>query len=80
METIQFIGVNPAEFREQMVNEIIEKLNRVPDQWLSQKEAAQYINKTVCTLINWEKSNKINPNRAMGNPRYLKSQLEPFKK
>lgn len=76
-KTIQFIQVNPNEFREEIIKGILEIMNPVKEQeeLLTQTEVCAFYKVTPVTVIKWQKEGLIK-SYGIGNIlRYKKSEL-----
>jgi len=77
METLQFIQMNPKEFQKEIINGILEIMEKPKEDevLLTQKEAAAFYKVTVQTIIKWQKDGKIKAYAIDNERRYKKSEL-----
>lgn len=72
--TIQFIGIDPKAYMQQLAEltaEIILSKTKNNEVWLNQKQAASFYDVTPATVRNWELNGKIIFRRKDSTAEYL---------
>jgi excisionase family DNA binding protein len=84
MKSLQFVGLNPTDFKEEILKEITSRLEdyfknfkpHQPNDYLSRKEVAEMLDVDLSTIHNWCKKGKLKP-LGLGNRVYfLRSEVE----
>jgi len=77
MQAIQFIQINPQDFKEEIINGFLKAIGKPKDEeiLLTQQEVADFYKVSKATIIKWQKSGKINAYSIDNERRYKKSEL-----
>jgi excisionase family DNA binding protein len=77
METLQFIQMNPKDFKNEIINGILEIMAKPKEEevLLTQKEVADFYRVSKATIIKWQKEGKIKAYSIDNERRYKKSEL-----
>lgn len=84
METIQFVGVTPEQFQNQIAETVKNQLGeflqqykpKQPNDYLTRKQVSELFNVDLSTVANWQKSGKLNPLGIGGRIYFLRSDIE----
>lgn len=77
MELIQFIQMNPKDFKTEIINGLLEIMAKPKEEevLLTQSEVADFYKVTTATIIEWQKIGKIKAYGIHNTRRYKKSEL-----
>ncbi len=77
MSVLQFIQVDPKDFQNEIINGLLEILNKPKEDeiLLTQKEVADFYKVSKTTIIKWQKEGIINAYSIDNERRYKKSEL-----
>lgn len=77
MESLQFIQINPQEFKDDIIKGLLSAMIKTKDDevLLTQQEVADFYKVSKATIIKWQKEGKINAYAIDNERRYKKSEL-----
>jgi predicted DNA-binding transcriptional regulator AlpA len=81
---IQFIGVSPEEHKKEIVEELLEEIKllfeqfkpKPPLKWISRKQASKKLGKSYPTLNIWNKKGVLKAHKIGGTVMYKESDIE----
>lgn len=77
MESLQFIQINPQDFKDDIIKGLLSAMIKPKDDevLLTQQEVADFYKVSKATIIKWQKDGKINAYAIDNERRYKKSEL-----
>ncbi|MFV8269720.1 helix-turn-helix domain-containing protein [Flavobacterium sp. GT2N3] len=77
METLQFIQMNPKDFKQEIINGILEIMVKPKDEesLLSNEQTAEFFGVSIDTVLRWRKKKTIIGYMIGGSVLYKKSEL-----
>lgn len=77
MEALQFIQIDPQNFKDEIISGVIKALEKPKDEeeLLTQQEVADFYKVSKPTIIKWQKDGKIKAYSINNERRYKKSEL-----
>ena len=77
MEALQFIQIDPQNFKDEIIRGVIKALEKPKDEeeLLTQQEVADFYKVSKPTIIKWQKDGKIKAYSINNERRYKKSEL-----
>lgn len=77
MEALQFIQINPEDFKKEIINGLLSVITKPKDEeeLLTQQQVADFYKVSKATIIKWQKDGKIKAYSIDNERRYKKSEL-----